>query len=431
MLNIEKDVVIVGGGISGVHAAIAAGRAGLKTLLVEREGNIGGISTLGLCNPHMRYWLGSEFLVSGIFEETMKRIEKKGGTLKNSFDSELMKIVMLELLSEANVQILFHAIPVGIETGKEEIKSLKLFTSQGYSIKVEASYFIDATGEGTLAYLSGAQYFEGDTEGNNQAMTLMFTMSGVDFNEVSMDIEKNSDNFFAWVKPRKEVMSVAGYFEETEKAKSNGLDKLQDYFFFIQLPGEGRISVNTTHVYNKNPNNPLELSEAVVEATAQVDTLLEFTRKYVKGFEKAGLEKIATLMGIRESRRIKGLYVFSGDDVANYSKFEDGVVKACYGVDIHKAGKLSNQDRNNIPVYESYYEIPLRSLISADYLNLGISGRCFSSDFVGHSAARIMPTVAGMGQVLGTTVALANQRNCSLKEVAAPEALQLLEKVSR
>lgn len=430
MFDIDKDVVIIGGGISGVHAAIAAGRSGLNTLLVEREGSIGGIATLGLCNPHMRYWLGSEFLVSGIFEQLMKRVENKGGTLKNSFDSELMKIVMLELLNEANVQILFHTIPVEVSTTKKEIKSLKLFSSQGYQINVSAKYFIDATGDGTVAYLAGAQYSTGDIAGNNQAMTQMYTMSGVNFEEVNRDIENNADNFFAWVKPGKEVMSVAGYFKETEKAKADGLNKLQDYFFFIQLPGEGRISVNTTHVYDKNPNNPFELSEGIIETSSQIDTLIEFTRKYVKGFENARLEKIATLMGIRESRRIKGLYVFSGDDVANYSKFEDGVVKACYGVDIHKAGKLSNQDKNSIPVYESYYEIPLRSLISEDFSNLGISGRCFSSDFVGHSAARIMPTVAGMGQVLGTTVAISNQRNSSLKEVSAFEALKLLNKIT-
>ena len=430
MVSVDKDLVIIGGGISGVHAAIAAGRAGLRTLLVEREGSIGGISTLGLCNPHMRYWLGSEYLVSGIFRQLMERVAGKGGTLKNSFDSELMKISMLEFLKEANVQVLFHTIPVDVDRDGKKIKSLRLFTSQGYPITVSAKYFIDASGEGTMAFLSGAQFMVGDGEGSNQAMTLKYTMTGVNFEEVSRDIEENPDNFFAWVSPRPEVMSVAGYFKEAERARADGMDKLQDYFFFIQLPGEGRITVNTTHVYDKNPNDPFQLPEAIFDATGQVDALFNFTRRYVRGFKNARLEKIATLMGIRESRRVRGLYVFSGDDVLNCKKFEDGVVKACYGVDIHKAGKLSNQDKKVVPVYENYYEIPLRSLISSDYSNLGISGRCFSSDFVGHSAARIMPTVAGMGQVLGAAVAMADRKNTELGEVRAVDVLDLLKSIS-
>lgn len=97
-MKLERDVVIVGGGIAGVHAAIACGRAGLKTTLIEHGSTIGGLSTIGLVNPFMRYWLDSEKLIDGIFGELLDRLKEENGLLVNSFDSEIMKACMLSML---------------------------------------------------------------------------------------------------------------------------------------------------------------------------------------------------------------------------------------------------------------------------------------------------------------------------------------------
>ncbi|HQN27061.1 MAG TPA: FAD-dependent oxidoreductase [Mesotoga sp.] len=420
MIRLKKDVVIVGAGISGVHAAIAAGKAGLDVLLVEREGSVGGISTLGLCNPFMRFWLDSGSLVGGIFEEILKDLARRGGLLANSFDSEIMKIIYFEKLKSAGVSLVIHSIPIEVERCGRLIKSVKFFSSQGSAFEVEARYFVDATGDATLSYMAGAETFQGDESGSNQAMTLMFTVSGIDYARVREDIKSNGENFFAWVKPDFEIMSVAGYFEEIERARKAGYDKLHNYFFFIELPGSGRASVNTTHSFDKSAVDPFELSEAVTDCMAQTDQLITFAREYVRGFEKSGIEKIATLMGVRESRRVRGLYVFSGEDVKAHRKFPDGVVRATYGIDVHNRStqQVSEEERKAIPVYDDYYEIPLRSLISGDLDNLAIIGRCFSSDFSGQSAARVMPTVAGMGQAIGRVLYQAISRGESLSEIA-------------
>lgn len=147
---------------------------------------------------------------------------------------------------------------------------------------------------------------------------------------------------------------------------------------------------------------------------------MTFAREYVRGFEKAEIEKIATLMGVRESRRARGLYVFSGEDVKAHRKFPDGVVRATYGIDVHNRStqQVSEEERKAIPLYDDYYEIPLRSLISADLDNLAIIGRCFSSDFSGQSAARVMPTVAGMGQAIGQVLHKAISRGEDLSEIS-------------
>ncbi|HQQ57424.1 MAG TPA: FAD-dependent oxidoreductase, partial [Mesotoga sp.] len=201
MIRLKKDVVIVGAGISGVHAAIAAGKAGLDVLLVEREGSVGGISTLGLCNPFMRFWLDSGSLVGGIFEEILKDLARRGGLLANSFDSEIMKIIYFEKLKSAGVSLVIHSIPIEVERCGRLIKSVKFFSSQGSAFEVEARYFVDATGDATLSYMAGAETFQGDESGSNQAMTLMFTVSGIDYARVREDIKSNGENFFAWVKP--------------------------------------------------------------------------------------------------------------------------------------------------------------------------------------------------------------------------------------
>jgi len=429
-MKLERDVVIVGGGIAGVHAAIACGRAGLKTTLIEHGSTIGGLSTMGLVNPFMRHWLGSEKLIDGIFGELLDRLKEENGLLINSFDSEIMKACMLSMLKEANVEVVFNTIPIEVKTIESILKSVRFFTSLGTSFEMEARYFVDSTGDGSLGFLAGAEYFSGDSNGINQAMTVMFTMSGVDFSKVIEDIRNNPSNFFSWVSPKQTIISVAGYFDEIEQAKKDGLEKLQDYFFFIQLPGESRVTVNTTHVYDLSTTNPFDVSLAMVDCTEQAMVLKKFANRYIKGFEKARIEKIADVVGVRESRRIKGLYEFSGVDVMSHRKFEDGVVKACYGIDIHNSPDVDDNEKTFIPAYKDYYEIPLRSLISANFENLGIAGRCFSSDFAGHSAARIMPTCAGMGQAIGAAISLAYKKSLPLKDVNAKNVKTVLKTIS-
>ncbi|MDI3473301.1 MAG: hypothetical protein PWQ20_697 [Thermotogaceae bacterium] len=404
----KTEIAVFGGGIAGFHTAVVASRLGKKVTLIERTSSIGGLATLGLVNPFMKYWLNGEKLVKGIFEELLNRVEKKGGLFFNIFDSETMKIEMLKMLKENSVNVLFNTVPYYVKTENNRINSVKLITSIGEKLEITADFFIDATGDGTLAYLSGATVFSGNVQGENQALTVMFTMGGVDFEKVKEDVSNNRENFFPWVDPDMKIVSVAGYFEEIERARKDGLEFPNKYFFYNQLPGNGRITVNTTHIGAKTTNIS-EISRAIFEGVEQIELIIKFTKTYLKGFENAYLEKIAPSIGIRESRRIKGLYVFTGEDVKNLRKFEDGVVKACYGIDVHPKDAQSQKiDKTVPPQPNDYYEIPLRSLISSEFENLGIAGRCLSADFLGQSAARIMPTCAGMGQAIGFTCSLSD-----------------------
>lgn len=426
----KYDLTIVGGGISGFHAAIAAARCGLKTLLIEKSSTIGGLTTLGLVNPFMKYWLDEEVLVKGIFYELTERLKKNYGIFSNTVDSELMKIEMMKMIKESKVELLLRTMVIDVESTKDKINSLQVQSSNGEKFNIESDFFVDASGDGIVGYLSGNECLVGDMKGNNQALTIMFTIGGVDFTEVVEDVRNDPNNFFAWVSPNMEVISVAGYFKEIEEAKKEGYNLPIDHFFYVQLPGDNRVTVNTMNI-SKNAIDNLKLSRSVVDGTIMIDQMFNFAKKYVKGFENSYLEIIAPEIGIRESRRIKGLYIFTGEDVRNYRKFPDGVVKGCYGIDIHsETKKINEKEKNFIPQYGNYYEIPLRSLISQKFSNLAIVGRCFSSDFEGQSAARIQPTCAGMGQAIGTAIYLALKNNCSLTNVSRKEIENQLSKIS-
>lgn len=398
-VKLEFDVAVFGAGLAGVAAAVNARRSGKKVILVEQSFTVGGNSTSGLVNPFMRFWLGEQNLASDFFNEILADLKSLGGAYENTFDSEIMKLVLFEKLR--GVQLLFRAVPVEVSVIENRIISVGVITSLGNKYDVVADLYVDATGDGSLAHLAGCEYDSGDERGENQALTLMFVLGGVDFESVRASVKRDPENFFAWVSPNSKVLSVGGYFKEIALAKADGLDYPNEYFFFCQLPGNGRVSVNTTHFYAKTTDD-FGLARAVTELHRQVYTVYEFARKYVAGFENSYIEKIASLIGIRESRRVHGIYTFTGEDVSVKRKFPNAAVKACYGIDVHKReAKLSEEDKKALPVYEDYYEIPLTALISKDLENLAVVGRCFSSDFAGHSAARIMPTCTDMGTAIG------------------------------
>ncbi len=399
MIGLKYDVVVFGGGLAGVSSAVNAKRLGKKVLLVEQGATIGGLATQGLVNPFMRFWLDGQILAGEFFQELLRDLDIFGGKFENSFDSEILKIILFKKLE--GVDLLFRTIPVGVKKSGKRIERAFLRTSLGNEYTVESELFIDATGDGTFSYLAGCEYESGDEQSENQAMTLMFVISGVDFQKVREDVRKDPDNFLKWVSPDAKVLSVAGYFKEIERANSEGLKFPNSLFFYVQLPGTSRVTVNTTHIYAKTTDD-FEVSKAISKLHDQVYTVYYFAKNYVSGFENSYIEKIANIPGIRESRRIVGMYKFNGEDVIEKRKFSDGVIKACYGVDIHrKETKISDEEKSSVPKYDDYYEIPLSSLISKDFENLAIIGRNFSSDFKGHSAARIMPTCVDTGEIIG------------------------------
>lgn len=309
-MKIEYDVAVFGAGLAGVAAAVNAFRAGKKVILVEQNFTVGGNATIGLVNPFMRYWLNDKILAGDFFNEILQELDKVGGLFKNTFDSELLKIVLFQKLT--GVDMLLRAVPINVNVLDNRIDSVEVHTSLGNKLDIKASLYIDATGDGAPSYMAGCKFESGDEKGDNQAVTLMFTIANIDFEKVRKSIRNNPENFLPWVSPDADVLSVAGYFYEVTQAKKDGIDYPNEFFFFNQLPNRNRVTVNTTHLHVKTTDD-FQLS--MVRLHEQVFNVYKFAKHYVSGFENSYIEKIAPLLGIRESRRIEGKYKFKGSDV--------------------------------------------------------------------------------------------------------------------
>jgi len=411
------DVVVVGGGIAGTVCSIYLARRGVSVLLIDRGSQIGGLATLGLVNPFMRHWDDNGSCIKGIFLEILEELNGMGGIIHNCFDAQLLRILLYRMLQNAHVRVLLNTQVCDVRVSDEKLIHIQTCHALGYQQKISGDFFVDATGDGVLSFLSGAHYHCGDPQGFNQATTTMFTMGGVAFDRVREQIRAQPDNYFRWVNPDQPILSVAGYFREIERASSEGFSLPQDYLFFVQLPGVGRITVNTTH-YRVKTTDIWTVSEATMITNLQAYEILRFVKHRVLGFEDAYLENLAPMLGIRDSRRIVGFDCFTGNDVVHNTRHPQGVLRGVYGIDVHrKKPGTTEEERITIPKNTGYYEIPLGSMIVQGFRNLAVIGRCFSSDFFGQSAARIMPTCAGMGEAIGTAIFLALQQSLTLPDI--------------
>lgn len=407
----KKYDVVVGGGFAGFGAAIGSAKAGARTMLIEATGACGGLGVNGLVNPFMKYDYHGENLVQGVFHELVERLQDDSAYAGRAFSYEAVKYHMVELLQKNNVDILLYHQVVGLEKKERKISKVKVY-SFGKFTDIKADLYIDCTGDSILGKLADLTLFCGDEESRkNQAMTQMFVLARINLAKTMDYVRKNPDDFFNWVNPQEVgiATSIAGFFNLIKKAKNNGLNLPSDHFFFIRLPEKDAVVVNTGHILVDNANNPATISEAQITGLKQTRNLTIFAQKYLPGFEDCYLRQTAVQVGIRESAKIKGEYVFSQSDVENFAKFDDAVAKGIYGVNIHENENKEN-NRNIKLNYSDYYEIPARFLISSELNNLLMAGRNLSADFGGQSAVRIMPSCCGMGQGAGVIAALAAKK---------------------
>jgi len=218
------------------------------------------------------------------------------------------------------------------------------------------------------------------------------------------------------------IISVAGYFSHIKKAiEEKRLSPDVQYIFYTTLPASGEASFNTTNILGLDGSDSIDITKAEIEGRKQVQQVVEILLNEIPGFENAYLLETAMQVGVRETRRVIGDYVITGDDIKNGAKFLDSIARGCYGIDIHgQKGEESQMD--DLPEGE-YYDIPLRALFVKDSDNLLAAGKVISSTRQGHGALRIMPTSAATGEACGAVAALSvknkkNMRMLDYKEIS-------------
>lgn len=417
----EWDVIVCGGGTAGAAAAIAAGRTGAKTLVVEQLGALGGTQTQGWVTPLMPNHLGPFKLSRGVnidIIEAQAKVQPPGDIEHGDewYDPVGLAGVLDRLAGEAGVTCLFDATLFEVQTANGRISSIKVMTRSG-PLELRAKCFIDCTGDATLSFLAGAEIMSGNDDGVHQPMTLRFIVSGVE----EATLRTNGAEILRINTPD---YVESGYGEAKNGAMEPWIREAVDqgvlqeddlgYFQFFTINGRpGDLAFNCPRISGLDPLDAFEMSRAYQVGRAKIARIAEFLRRWVPGFSNSFVSGIAPLMGIRESRRVVGEYVLTEDDHQACRKFEDVVARNRYPVDIHLKVGI---DYRKFPPGE-WHDIPYRSIVAKGFQNLWVAGRCMSATFVAQSATRIQSVCRACGEAAGVAAFLACSKSLSAQEV--------------
>lgn len=410
------DVLVVGGGPSGIMAACSAAKdKNLKVMLLESRGFLGGNLTIGL--PILAY-LGpkGDQVIRGEGGKFLSRLQERGAATGNkrcklhqSFtivDSEAVKALADEMMEEAGVDVLMYAFCCGALVRDGKVEGVVIESKCGREA-ILARTVIDCSGDGDVAFRAGVECHKGDEEGGMQPPTLMYSMKGVDIKALRDAIVEHPDVYDMDTMPPEQFKEgkfiTVGLRNQILKAREEGLDVPVSRTILITGLDDDEIWVNMTRVSGTDSTEPSSYTRGEITARKQMKVVCEYLKRYVPGFGNAWLDKVAPFMGIRESRVIVGKYVMTAEDMVSMRHFDDVITVGGYPVDIHhsKGGDCT------MVFTEDAYDIPYRVLLPEKIEGLLVAGRCSSMNHEAMAGTRVMSTCMGLGEAAGTAARIA------------------------
>jgi hypothetical protein len=415
----EYEVVVLGGGPAGIGAAAAAGRAGRSSILVERYGFLGGAGTAAglanFCGLHAKVHGEHRQVVHGIADEILDRLESFNGLAKphllfqgriqaQAYDISAYKIAADELLLSSKVKLLFHAFAAGATEA-----ALVVETKSGRRA-IRGQIFIDCSGDGDLAAWRGAPYEVGDGKGGMLYPSTMYRIGGVDAQKAGN----------AWE-------LIPRLMEEAERGGRRFPRKKP---IVRPQPNPAEWRANLTQIRNPDGSavsglDAEQLAFGEIEGRRQVRDTFEFIRGVTPGFERAYIADIAPQIGIRETRRVRGEYMLSEEDVLDCVDFADSIGVNGWPVEEHVAGNVEFRFQR---VARGFNQLPYRMIVPMKVENLLVAGRCASMTHGGQSAARVSGPCFVMGQAAGTAAHLALQSGKAPRQLDVQALQQHLER---
>ena len=416
--SIDVDVLVIGGGTAGFGAAVAAGRQGLRVMLLEATQKVGGV--MAFC-PGMPWGGGYpvDQIIGGLMEELTDRLvamdppaaEKRPCTLENFgpeivYDHDIATLTMFEMLEEAGVQVRLGAMALTPHLVGDKIMQVECCDRNG-SFIVIPGIVIDCSGDGDISAKAGVPYALGDASGNMMAVTISFHMVDVDWDEAFAD----PDPYF-----------------QTHAARGTAEGRLHPdlaQLYLMRGFHAGTVFCNSVHIRGVDGTDPVAVGRATQEGRRRCLQLARFLLSDVPGFQKAHMSLLSPTVGVRETRKLEGAYRVTGADLAAATKFPDGIVSCDNPIDdvMRSDGDMTH---HAALTQGDYYTIPFRSLIPTQIENLMFAGRILSADPVAFASVRGMPQCMAMGQATGTAAALALRDGVPVQAVSIEELVAAL-----
>ena len=397
----EADVLVVGGGPSGLSAAVAAARSGARVILVERYGYLGGLATGGLV-LYMEGVVDKEAkrAIGGIMWETLERLKKVDGLVElrenenPHVDSELLKFISDELCLESSFEVMFHSLAVSVMADANSLAGIVVENKSGRQA-IGAKIIVDCTGDGDIAAWAGAPF-----ESGTRKIGLNMKIGGVNLIRKREFERDNPEELKAL---RSKMFSKGGMHIGTGPTPYS-----DSGVYWVNISGlAGRKDQSEASLSTINVD---DLSFAEIELRRRLKISLDFHRENIPGFEKLHLLALASQLGVRESRRIETTYRLLQSDIEEGKQFDDGIGAV--------AARVAGGGR---------YHVPFGSLVPSSLDDLLVAGRCLGSDHWSQNYIRLIPAAFMTGQAAGTAAAMSADKGIEPRDLDTAELRQRLK----
>ncbi|MBL9094507.1 MAG: FAD-dependent oxidoreductase [Planctomycetaceae bacterium] len=390
----ECDVIVCGAGPAGIAAAINAARAGAKTRLLEVHGCLGGVWTAGALT-----WILDYANKPGLMAEIVRHLQQRHAVAHKgsvAYDVEQMKLLLEELVSAVGVCVQYHTRVVGAIKDDKNRLSVVVTESKSGRQAWRAKTFVDCTGDGDLAALAGCGFDYGSPDGGlAQPMSLMALLTGLNADEVTPFTRELAESG-GWAGPKDRLKA------EMEKG-GNSPSYAKPTMFHLR---EDLFALMANHEYGVSSMDAGQMTAATMRARAEIHRLVNGLRGLGGVWSKVKIVATGEQIGVREGRRIRGLYEVSTNDLAIGARHKDAVCRVTFGIDVHSTDPTKTKGIEAKPVKSRPYDIPYRALVAKDVDGLLLAGRCISGDFIAHSSYRVTGNSVALGEAAGAAAAV-------------------------